>query len=91
MEATAHIIVKGLVQGVGFRWFVERTAKKLGLKGYVRNLYNGNVEIEVEGDRSLIEELIAQVKVGNRQARVSDLTVDWRECQHHFTNFQIHF
>lgn len=91
MEATAYIVVKGLVQGVGFRWFVERIARKLGLNGYVRNLYNGNVEIEVEGDRSLIEELIAQVKVGNRQARVTDLDVDWRECQHHYHDFQITF
>ncbi len=40
MKEGAHIIVKGLVQGVGFRWFVEREAKRLGLNGYVKNLYN---------------------------------------------------
>ncbi|CUT02300.1 Acylphosphatase, partial [Candidatus Kryptonium thompsonii] len=46
----AHIIVKGLVQGVGFRWFVQKHANHLGLKGWTRNLSNGDVEIEVEGE-----------------------------------------
>ncbi len=91
MNVGAHIIVKGLVQGVGFRWFVEREAKKLGLVGYVRNLPTGQVEIEVEGDRSLIEELIARVKVGNRQARVVDLDIDWLEARGRYTNFNITF
>ncbi len=91
MNVGAHIIVKGLVQGVGFRWFVEREAKKLGLVGYVRNLPTGQVEIEVEGDRSLIEELIARVKVGNRLARVVDLDIDWLEARGRYTNFNITF
>lgn len=91
MNVGAHIIVKGLVQGVGFRWFVEREAKKLGLVGYVRNLPTGQVEIEVEGDRSLIEELIASVKVGNRLARVVDLDINWLEARGRYTNFNITF
>lgn len=91
MNIGAHIIVKGLVQGVGFRWFVEREAKKLGLVGYVRNLPTGQVEIEVEGDRSLIEELMAKVKVGNRLARVIDLDINWLEARGRYTNFNIIF
>lgn len=91
MNIGAHIIVKGLVQGVGFRWFVEREAQKLGLVGYVRNLPTGQVEIEVEGDRSLIEELMAKVKVGNRLARVIDLDIDWLEARGRYTNFNIIF
>ena len=75
----AHILVEGLVQGVGFRWFVARHADALGLKGVVRNLYDGNVEIDASGDRSLIEELIRYVKVGPRGARVINLKIEWKE------------
>ena len=75
----AHIIVEGLVQGVGFRWFVARQADSLGLKGVVRNLYDGNVEIDASGDRSLIEELIRHVKVGPRGARVVNLKIEWKD------------
>lgn len=73
------MVVEGLVQGVGFRWFVARRAEALGITGWVRNLYSGNVEIEAEGDRSLLEEFIKQVKVGPRSARVTNLKIEWKE------------
>lgn len=91
MNVGAHIIVKGLVQGVGFRWFVEHEAKKLGLTGYVRNLFDGSVEIEVEGDRGLIEELIAVLKVGNRSSRVTDLVITWIDFNGKHPDFRITF
>ncbi len=91
MKAGAHIIVKGLVQGVGFRWFVEREAKLLGLKGYVKNLFNGNVEVEVEGEKVIIEELIKQLRVGNRSSRVTDVQVDWQENEDKYNGFRITF
>jgi len=78
-EARVHIIVEGLVQGVGFRWFVARHAESLNLQGFVKNLYNGNVEIDATGDRSLLEELIKQIKVGPRSARVTNLKVEWKD------------
>lgn len=77
MQVAAHMIVEGLVQGVGFRWFVGRHAESLGLRGYVSNLYNGNVEIEAVGERGLVEELIKQVKVGPRSARVTNVRLEW--------------
>jgi acylphosphatase len=79
METRAHIIVHGLVQGVGFRWFVARQAGTLGLRGFVRNRPEGTVELEAEGDRSLIEELIAHVKVGPRSSQVRDLRIEWQQ------------
>ncbi len=81
MVARAHILVEGLVQGVGYRWFVLRRGQALGLAGFVRNLYDGRVECEAEGDRSLVEELIRDVKVGPRAAHVSRLHVEWLEPQ----------
>lgn len=89
MDVGARIVVRGLVQGVGFRYFVLRHATRLNLRGYVQNLSNGDVEIEVQGDRSLVEELIKNVKVGPRSARVTDLKVEWKEPNQHFHGFEI--
>jgi acylphosphatase len=92
MTIGAHMIVRGLVQGVGFRWFVARHAQSLGLSGFVRNLPDGNVEVEVVGERGLIEELIGHVKVGPRSAHVSDVMLEWLEdpaLVNRYTQFQI--
>jgi acylphosphatase len=79
MHARVHILVEGLVQGVGFRWFVLRRAEAAGIKGWVKNLYNGKVEIEAEADRSLLEEFIKEIKVGPRSAHVTNLRIEWKE------------
>jgi len=89
MQIGVHIIVQGYVQGVGFRWFVLRRATSLGLTGWVRNGYRGEVELEAEGERSLIEELIKEVKVGPRSAQVKDLIIEWQEIKNQFTGFEI--
>lgn len=85
----AHIIVTGLVQGVGFRYFIYRKAVELGLKGFVRNLYDGNVEIVVEGEKDMIHILIDFAKVGPRMAYVKDVKVEWEEDKNEFNDFQI--
>jgi acylphosphatase len=89
MTARAHMVVRGLVQGVGFRWFVARRANALGLTGYARNLIDGAVEIEAEGDRSLVEALIGDVRVGPRSAHVQDLMIAWKEPSHESGQFII--
>ena len=89
MEANLHMVIGGVVQGVGFRWFVARRAEALSLRGFVQNLYDGNVEIEAEGDRSLLEEFIKDVKVGPRSARVTNLRIQWREPTHKADRFEI--
>ncbi len=91
MKVGAHIIIKGLVQGVGFRWFVEWEAKQLRLNGYVKNLFDGDVEVEVEGDRGLIEELIEKLKVGNRLSHVTDVQISWQDYKNKYKNFRIAF
>ena len=90
MFVRAHIIVEGLVQGVGFRWFVMQRAEALGIKGWAKNHYNGSVEIEAEADRSMLEEFIKEVKVGPRSAHVTNLRIEWNEIvPQEFTHFQI--
>ncbi len=89
METAVHIVVRGVVQGVGFRWFVYRIASRLGLSGYVSNRHDGDVEIVAEGDRSLLESLVGEVRVGPRSAHVSDLSVEWLQPSREFSSFEI--
>lgn len=89
MDVHASITVHGLVQGVGYRWFANRHAVELGLRGFVKNNYDGNVFLEVEGDRSLVEELINHLKVGPRSAHVKDIRVEWSEPKNMFLGFSI--
>ncbi len=65
-----HYLVKGRVQGVGFRWFVHGEAAELGLRGWVRNTQGGEVEIVAAGDAEALAELKAALKKGSRGSRV---------------------
>ncbi len=59
-----RVIVRGRVQGVGFRWFVREHARALRLAGWVRNRIDGSVELEVEGDPNKVAELMTYVAEG---------------------------
>ncbi len=89
--AAAKVILKGRVQGVGFRWFVQREAEALGLKGMVRNLFDGDVEVIASGSRENIESLIVILKSGNRMSRVDDYSIDWDFNARKFSSFSIVF
>ncbi|MDH4223945.1 MAG: acylphosphatase [candidate division Zixibacteria bacterium] len=90
-KIAAYIIISGVVQGVGYRYFVYRKAGEYNLKGYVRNLYSDDVEIEVEGDRGMLLDFIKDLKVGPRSAHVTRINIEWKEPQNNFTEFQIKF
>ena len=64
------ITVGGRVQGVGFRFFTQGEAKKLKLTGWVKNLSNGDVTMEVQGAENIVEELISRLKKGNGFSKV---------------------
>jgi len=70
-----RVLVKGTVQGVGFRWSTRRIAATLGLGGWVRNTAEGNVEIEAMGDADRIEDLLRWCAQGPEGARVSAVDV----------------
>jgi acylphosphatase len=78
METQVHIVVAGLVQGVGYRWFVAHHARRLGLTGFVRNLPDGSVEVGARGERPVIEELITELRIGPRSAQVKELRIEWQ-------------
>ena len=85
----AHMFIEGEVQGVGFRYFILEQARRLSLQGFVRNLADGSVEIEVEGEQAAIEQLLVQAKTGPRHARVENVTVSWKEPQGLYAAFGI--
>jgi acylphosphatase len=68
-------IVRGRVQGVGFRWFVEREAHMLGIAGWVRNNHDGSVEVLAQGTRDQLSGLHARLREGPRAARVDSVDV----------------
>lgn len=88
-EARAEIVVDGLVQGVGYRYFVYRNAAELRLKGYTKNLYTGEVITVVEGEKHLIEELYYRMKIGPSHADVRKHRIKWYEPKYEFKNFEI--
>lgn len=87
----AHIVVSGIVQGVGYRYFVQRLGRKMDLAGWVKNLPTSQVEIEVEGPRGLIESLIQTLWTGNSWASVTDVQVDWKKFTGQYDGFDITF
>jgi acylphosphatase len=91
MEVRAEIVVNGLVQGVGFRYFVMREAQKLGLNGYVKNLYTGEVLTVVEGEKAVVEEMVKKLRVGPMHAAVKSCKVEWQEPRNEFTEFEVKF
>jgi acylphosphatase len=72
-----HAVVNGDVQGVGFRWFITRTARDLGLRGWVRNRPDGTVELTAEGGRAELEKLLSAARQGPRHAHVSSVDAHW--------------
>jgi len=65
-----HFLIRGRVQGVGFRWFVHREAAELGLRGWVRNTDSGEVEIVASGDAESLNDLRKELHKGSRGSRV---------------------
>ena len=89
---SVHAIVYGYVQGVFFRTFVSRRAEELGLTGYVRNLHNGEaVEVNAEGEREKLEELISHLKVGPPAAKVERVVTTWSGYTGSYADFSVRY
>ncbi len=86
-----HAIVYGRVQGVFFRTFVEEQAQYLDLKGYVRNLPAGDVEVVAEGERERVEKLIEYLKAGPPAAKVKRVVTKWFEYSGKYQRFSVRY
>lgn len=83
-----YIIVIGRVQGVGFRYTMQINAMNLGLSGWVRNLDNGNVEMEVEGEESSLNKFVSLMTQGNQFISVEDYSIKEIPLKHE-TKFRV--
>ena len=88
MQKSYSIKVYGKVQGVGFRFYTQKTARKMGVKGFVKNERDGSVYIEAEAEHDITELFIRWVKKGPEWARVDDVLL--QEIPHQgFEGFEI--
>jgi acylphosphatase len=84
-----HAIVRGDVQGVGFRYYVADHAHGWGLSGWVRNQADGSVECVAEGAPEAVDRLVALLRRGPSSAEVGDVEVEWEEPKGDLDGFQI--
>ncbi|MGN1400082.1 MAG: acylphosphatase [Bacillus sp. (in: firmicutes)] len=86
---TAKMLVSGRVQGVGFRYFTAMEAQKLGIKGWVRNTADGDVEIEATGEAQQLELFIKAVNEGSPFSRVKGVNIDYLDQIKVYHSFKI--
>ena len=84
-----YAICRGYVQGIGFRFFVQHHADSLGLNGWVRNLPDGSVDMEVDGEESNILNFLNTVKTGHPWAKVRSLNYEEKPCTEPYKEFFI--
>jgi len=84
-----HCFLSGRVQGVFFRKYTLECALRLGIKGWVRNLKDGRVEVVGEGERESLEKFLEFLKKGPEGARVEEIEVEWKEKPKGFRDFRI--
>ena len=85
----AHVFISGVVQGVGYRYFVKANARTLSLTGWVRNSEDGGVEAVFAGDEKAIEKMIALCHKGPFLAEVRQLGFEWEEGEEELFDFTI--
>ncbi|WP_456395511.1 acylphosphatase [Desulfurobacterium sp.] len=84
-----HAFISGKVQGVGYRAFTRSKAKLLGLKGFVRNLPDGRVEVVAEGDEEKLKKLLDYLKQGPFFADVKDVKYTYSDYRGVYEDFEI--
>lgn len=87
----AHLFIEGRVQGVSYRAFARNVAVKLGLNGWVRNLFDGRVEVFFEGDRALIEKAVEECRKGPFGSKVTTIDLKWEENSGSPEGFEIRY
>jgi acylphosphatase len=83
--------IDGRVQGVGYRYFVQKRAQEHNLRGWVKNRSDGTVEIEAVGPRPSLEEFLHYVRVGPPAANVARADVCWADDEPAYNNFDVRF
>jgi acylphosphatase len=89
MKLARKYVMSGRVQGVGFRFFAERAANQLGVLGYVKNRWDGTVEVYAIGDAPTLEEFKRQLSDGPRSARVTSVQESDEPVRKEYSTFRI--
>jgi acylphosphatase len=84
-----HAIISGHVQGVGYRYFVQQHARRLGLNGFVRNMGSSQVEVIAQGPRPDLDDLLAMLYEGPSAADVTNVQASWGEPQDGLDSFKV--
>ena len=88
-KARVHVLIEGRVQGVFFRASTRDEARARGLSGWVRNLADGRVEAVFEGDKAVVENMLAWCRKGPPYAYVDQVDIDWQPCQGDLADFRV--
>jgi acylphosphatase len=89
MIRAKRYLVRGRVQGVGFRWFVQRAAERLGIVGDVRNLPSGEVEVRAQADESILDLFKRELRNGPPSAQVGEVIEQDLPVTDRYSSFQI--
>jgi acylphosphatase len=89
MTVARHYKIRGRVQGVGYRYFARRTAERLSIRGFVRNLPNGEVEVHAEADSETLQEFRAELERGPDSSRVSEIVETTTTITGRYSSFEI--
>jgi len=84
-----HAVVHGRVQGVGYRAFATRSARQIGLTGWVRNRFNGTVETVAEGERAQLEQYLQFLHRGPGPSNVTHIDAEWSSGTMEFDQFKV--
>ncbi len=88
-KVRARVIIEGMVQGVFFRHHTKGTARRLGVKGWVKNRRDGSVEAVFEGDKDKVDQVIQWCHRGPSEARVTRVNLFWEDFQGEFEDFLV--
>jgi len=89
MKIARTYVISGRVQGVGFRYFAERVANQFGIRGYVKNLDTGSVEVYAIGDENSLEQFKRHLLEGPRSARVSGIDESEETVSEEYSRFEV--
>ncbi len=90
-QKAIHAIVRGTVQGVGFRYYTRVNAQRAGVSGWVRNREDGTVEIRAEGTEERLKQFLKAVRRGPTHAHVKDVDVEWKAPTGQDRSFRIRY
>ncbi|UCC91223.1 MAG: acylphosphatase [Candidatus Aenigmatarchaeota archaeon] len=91
MNARVHLLISGQVQGVFFRANTRHAANELGVKGWVRNLPDGMVEVVAEGRKPVLDRFIEYCRKGPEGSKVENIEIEWGEFRNEFGGFEVKF